>query len=183
MAPTSPRQRVWTSFLPPVGNCRCKSTSAVVRVSTGSACEAGWNPQKIPRAALASSDIISGDHGGRRTISASTESPGHGGQEPLHLVLDHRTDGHPMVVSVYVMSMSPSCDLHVVDQAEVDDVDAELGVDDVLQRLADLLGRRATSTCPGGRAAVRRVLGRGARRRGGLRGVLSAMGYARVVRP
>ena len=47
--------------------------------------------------------------------------------------------GHPIVVSVYWMSTSPlRIHLHLVHEPEVDDVDAELRVEDVLQRLEDL---------------------------------------------
>ena len=52
--------------------------------------------------------------------------------------------GQPIVVSEYWMSTSPlSCDLHVVHQAEVDDVDPQLRVEHVLQRLEDRLGHSA----------------------------------------
>ena len=65
----------------------------VARAST-SRCER--RRQKMPRAALASSDIISGLHGGRSTISGRTSpTPGTPSQERPHLILDHRTDRAP----------------------------------------------------------------------------------------
>ena len=82
MAPTSPRQRVWISFLPPEsGIAGATSTSGSSRDVKDGGAERG--AQKMPRAALASSDIISGLHGGRMTISGRTSpTPGTAARKP-----------------------------------------------------------------------------------------------------
>ena len=45
--------------------------------------------------------------------------------------------GHPGVVAVMVMRTAPSIDRDVVDEAEIDDVVTELGIDHDAQRVPD----------------------------------------------
>ncbi len=99
-----------------------------------------------------SSVILSGPHGGIQTqliLTSDGERGRAAGQGGVGLVLDDvgqraggRGQGH-----VDGDDGAPSLglvDAHVVDQAEVDDVDAEFGVDDVAHRLVDLVaGRRS----------------------------------------
>ena len=65
--------------------------------------------------------------------------------------------GQAALVSVMSMvAMLASVHVQVVDQAEIDDVDAEFGVDDVLERLLDVLDQLGV------------VLGRRSHRSGGV---------------
>ena len=97
--------------------------------------------QPKPRMNFASSDIRSGDHGGSHTSSTSTCSTP--GTEPAAsaILLDHRPDraAHrgQRVRDLHVRAV----DLHVVEQSELDDVHAELGVLDDPHGLDDVLLR------------------------------------------
>lgn len=72
IAPTTPAARVRINLLPLGSELQVQVNNRGVGCVNGE--ELG---QKYPSAALASSDIISGVHGGRRTISASTDvTPG-----------------------------------------------------------------------------------------------------------
>ena len=51
-----------------------------------------------------------------------------------------RVAGHPGVVAVIVMRTAPSDDRDVVDEAEIDDVVTELGIDHDAQRVPDAVG-------------------------------------------
>ena len=92
---------------------------------------------------MASSVIISGDQAGSKTIFGWTaETPGRSPTNSLHLLGDLGADraggGGQGEGDVDVLFL----DRDVVDEAERDEVEAELGVDDLLERLVDvLLGR------------------------------------------
>ena len=137
IAPTSPRHRVRITVAP--------WSALQVQLTPAVAEPAPSTPQKMPSAAFASSDIISGLHAGRKTISGRTSPIPATARGTPHLVLDHRADRatHRREASS-AMSTSPLVvQVDVVDEPEVDDVDAELWVEHVSSApRAPLLGRR-----------------------------------------
>ena len=129
--------------------------------------------QKMPSAAFASSDIISGLQAGRRTISGRTSVTPGTCDELLHLLLDERPDRTThRRERVRDIDAPIGRGLHLVDEAEIDDVDAQLGVVDVAKRLQHrlLVGRLpAVRRCRGIRLR-RSGLGQGRDRRVALMG-------------
>ena len=91
---------------------------------------------------FASSDMRSGVQGGSNVSSASTSvDPGHAARGVDDAVGDHRAGraSHrgEAVEHLHLLAV----DLDVVHEAELDDVHAELGILDIVQRLDDVVTR------------------------------------------
>jgi hypothetical protein len=92
----------------------------------------------MPSADLARGDIFSGLQGGYITSSVVTDTFDVGSCV-FDLLVDHRTDGAAHGGQCELdFDVSLVGDLDLVDEAEVHDVDAELGVVDRLERLGHL---------------------------------------------
>ena len=89
---------------------------------------------------MASSLIISGDHGGVKTISDSTVlTPSSFADELFDLLVDLRADRAARRGQRERHAHVAVVDLHPVDQAELDEVEPQLGVDHVRQRVHHLV--------------------------------------------
>src|SRR5450759_3953501 len=78
--------------------------------------------------------------GGRpNQVNLDVAGPGPAGADPVYLALQHRPDGAARAGECHLDLDVVLVDVDVVDQAEVDEVQPDLGVDDRFESLADLL--------------------------------------------